>query len=151
MNLVGFCDASFATGSKGRSIDGYVVYLNGMILSYKSRQQKTVALSTSECEYVAAVNVAKKLIFLGNLLENLGFKIDSKKIMCDNLGAIYIAKGANPTKIKHPEVKLFWLRQIEEEEDLQIEFVSSEENLADTFTKALPRPKFEKFPKDMLN
>ena len=59
LTITGFSDASFATGSKGKSVDGYIVYANGMPLSFRSGQQSTIALSTTESEYVAAVGCAK--------------------------------------------------------------------------------------------
>ena len=122
-----------------------------MVLSFKSRQQRTVALSTTESEYIAAVSGAKKILFFANLIEVLNFKVESKTLLCDNLGAVYIAKGTNPTKIKHLEVKMFWLREVEDEEKLMIDYVSTEENIADIFTKALPLKRFTKLRSFMMN
>ena len=58
--ITGFLDASFATGSKGKSVDGFIVYVNGMPVCIRSGQQSTVALSTRESEYIATVGCAKK-------------------------------------------------------------------------------------------
>ena len=140
--ISGFSDASFATGSKGKSVDGYIVYVNGMPVCFRSGQQSTVALSTTESEYVAAVGCAKKMICIKNLMKELDFKVTQTRLFCDNLGAVYISEGTNATKIKHIEVKLFWLRDKIEEKELQMSFVKSEKNVADIFTKPLVVNKF---------
>ena len=123
------------------------MYANGMPLSFRSGQESTIALSTTESEYVAAVGCAKKMISIKNLMKELGFKVDSTQLYCDNLGAIYISEGTNATKIKHNEVKLFWLRDKIEEKKLQMSFVPSEKNIADIFTKPLVHKRFNELRK----
>ena len=86
-----------------------------MPLYFRRGQNSTVALNATGSEYVAAVGCAKKMICMKNLMKELDFKVTLTRFFCDNLGVIYISEGTNATKIKHIEVKLFWLRdEIEE-------------------------------------
>ena len=79
------------------------------------------------------------MMYVANLLEELNFTVKEKVLHCDNLGAIYIAEGANATKIKHIEVKWFWLREKVEAGLLSLSYVESALNIADIFTKPLKK------------
>ena len=67
-------------------------------------------------------------------------------VYCDNEATVTLAKNANGhSKIKHISMKAHWIREIIETKEVLVEGISSEENVADIFTKALHHPKHEKF------
>ena len=81
--LEGFPDMSGDVNSS-RSTSGYVITYAGGAVSWQSRLQKAVALSTTEAEYVAAVEAEKELIWMKNVLSELGMKQETFQLHCDN-------------------------------------------------------------------
>ena len=86
-----FCDRDFAGDKEKRiSITGFCIFYNDCLISWKSRGQKSVFLSSTESEYVAISEVCMEVIFVKNVLVFLGVKLEFPiMIRCDNVGAIY--------------------------------------------------------------
>ena len=95
--LSGFCDADYVGDlNTRRSTIGYVFMLGSSAVSWSSKRQPTVSLSTTEAEYRAAAMAAQESVWLIQLLKNLNQEVDYKiPLFCDNLSSIQLAK--NPT------------------------------------------------------
>lgn len=141
-------DADWANDvSTRRSTTGYVVVLAGAAVSWKSKLQQTVALSTSEAEYMSACAAAQEAIFQRQLLEDLGFpQCEATVIYEDNTGAIALSENpVSHARSKHIDIKYHFVRQKVATGDIKLVHVVSEDQLADLFTKPLDRVKLEKF------
>jgi hypothetical protein len=144
--MVAYADADLAGDiSTRRSTSGYVVKLNGGIISWSSKLQPTVALSTAEAETVATVEAVKQIMHLRLLMHELGFtQLNPTVVYEDNQAAIAMAQGTeNAKRAKHYQLKVCFLQEMRELGEYVYSKVSTDEQLADTFTKALPRDKFK--------
>ena len=93
MVLQGYVDADYAGDlDQRRSITGYVFAVAGCTISWKAELQDTVALSTTEAEYMAAVEASKEALWLQGLVATFGVKQEEVKIHCDSQSAIHLAK-----------------------------------------------------------
>ena len=145
--LRAFCDSDWAGDADDRkSITGFCILLNGCLISWKSRGQKTVTLSSSEAEYVAVSEVCTEILFIKTITDFLGLEISLPiTVLCDNIGAIYIANNPkNNGRTKHINVKYHFIREYVVDGTVQINFVRSEDNLADPFTKNVGRNSYIK-------
>ena len=120
-----------------RSVSGYIIMVNGCVVSWRSRGQKSVTLSSSEAEYVAASETVTEMLFIKNILEGMGETVIlPMKLKVDNVGAIYMAKNQTPgQRTKHVDIRYNYVKELVEKKKLEVEFVRSENNLADVFTK----------------
>ncbi|XP_071700490.1 uncharacterized protein [Rutidosis leptorrhynchoides] len=144
--LHGYTDNDWARSVDDmKSTSGYTFTLRSGVFSWTSKKQETVAQSPAEAEYVAAANSANQAIWLRRILEDMGEKQnEATQIFCDNKSAIAIAK--NPVfhgRTKHIDIKYHFLRESYAKKDIELKYCKTEEQIADIFTKALPRPKFE--------
>jgi hypothetical protein len=91
----GFCDSDYAGDQDSRkSVTGYAIYLLGYMVVWKSKSQRSVALSCSEAEYISILEITKDILFVKQVLDSLGQEIDFPiHIMVDNIGAIYMAEN----------------------------------------------------------
>jgi hypothetical protein len=148
--LAGYADADLGGDiSTRRSTSGYAVMLFGGLISWSSKLQPTVALSTAEAETVATVEAVKQIMHLRLLLHELGFtQHDPTVVFEDNQAAIAMAQGTeNAKRAKHYQLKVCFLQEQRELGEYIYSKVSTDDQLADTFTKALPRDKFTHFRK----
>ena len=123
-------------------------------MSWKSRKQQTVSLSTCEAEYIALAEAAQEGKFLRQLCIDLRIlnTSDSALVNADNQGAIKLAK--NPMfhkRSKHIDIKYHFIRRELELNTIRVEYVASEDNLADIFTKTVSRVKLDKFRRFICN
>ena len=125
---------------------GFIIYLRGVPVSWKSRGQKSVTLSSTEAEFVALSEAAKEIKFIVQVLESMKQKIEFPIIVrVDNVGAIGLSKNLSTSqRTKHIDVRYHFVREFVEEGFIKITFVKSEENHADIFTKNVNREIFEK-------
>lgn len=145
--LFAFTDADYAGDlDSRRSTTGYVLTLNAGPVAWGSIKQKSVALSTTEAEYIAACHTAKEIVWLRNLLHEIGFEqVDSTTLFCDNQSAVRLV--FNPEfhkRTKHIDVQHHFIREKQNDGSLHMQYLPTEEQLADLFTKPLPGPRFEK-------
>ena len=147
VRLNGFVDADWAgdLGSR-KSQSGYVFQLCGGPISWVSKKQSVVALSTTEAEYIAASFATQELIWLRRLLKELGFPQRSVTILHeDNMGAIEVSR--NPRyhgRMKHIDIRHHFLWDAVEDGILILKYCESGSQLADALTKGLARERFEK-------
>lgn len=134
----GYCDADWASDIENRkSCTGYVFLRSSGAISWNSKQQPTVALSTAEAEYMSLSAATQKAMWLKQL-ENEIFQLDKPiNILCDNQSAISLANNNGySARCKHIDIRHHFVRQIVNGKKCVIHYVSTEENAADVFTKA---------------
>ena len=143
-----FCDADWASDTSDRkSISGYVILIAGGAVSWSSKKQATVALSTAEAEYVTATHVAKQVLWQRSLFTELDFPLPTTStIFTDNQASISISHHPEShSRTKHIDIAHYFLRDLISAGILNTIYVNTRENLADMFTKALPRELHEDF------
>jgi hypothetical protein len=109
----------------------------------ESKKQTSIALSSTEAEYVALSEAAREVCWLRNLYEELGFYQQFPTIIKgDNDGSIAMAKNQQfHSRSKHIAIRWHWVRDLVEEGLVKIETCRDPQQTADVLTKALPRPK----------
>ena len=138
MEVVLFSDSDWAGDKETRmSVTGYCVFLQGCPISWKSKGQTSVTLSSSEAELMALSEATKEIRFIYELL--ISMKINVKiPIVCrvDNVGAIFMAENVTATpKSKHIDTRAKFVTQFVDDGFLKIIFVKTAENVSDMFTK----------------
>jgi hypothetical protein len=152
-NLVVYTDSDWAGDKENRhSVTGYIMFLMGVPVMWKSRLQRTVALSSTEAEYYAISETAKEIKFIFQILESIGIKIKLPIIVkVDNVGAIFMAENVTATKLtRHVDARYHYVREFIEEGFIKIIFVKSDDNKADGFTKNLKTELYEKHTESYL-
>ena len=138
--FVGYSDAEYAGDPDGRrSTSGYVFILNGGAMTWSSRKQPIVALSTMESEYIAASDSSREAVWLRGLLTNLGIsQSDPTVLRCDNESAINLAHNPLAHKgSKHIQVRYHFIREQVAGGTIKLEYVDTTKQLADVLTKAV--------------
>jgi phosphoribosyl-AMP cyclohydrolase len=125
-----------------RSTSGYVFNLFGGAISWMSKRQPVVALSTIEVEYMASTHVSKEAIWLKRLCSGIGLVQQDLRIDCDSQSAIFLAK--NPTyhsKTKHIDVQYHFVRDMVEDKKVLLMKVDTLKNVV-SLTKSVSTKKF---------
>jgi len=154
VKLEAYVDSDFAGNTDDRkSVTGYVVLLNGSVISWKSKKQPTVTLSSMEAEYVALTYCVMEIQFVMNLLKEMGVAVDTPVIVNeDNAGALFLAKNHSlGQRTKHIDIKYHYVRDLIENGIIEIKYVQTNWNLADIMTKSLGEEKHDKFAEMLLN
>jgi ribonuclease HI len=142
--IVGYCDASWANDPDTRkSVTGYVFFLAGGPISWSSKRQPTVALSTAEAEYMALSAAAQEAKWLSMFMGELGFQQDTITIYSDNQSAIAIANNpVHHARTKHIDLRHHFIRECVENNIIMLKYITSAKQIADIFTKPLNGPTF---------
>jgi hypothetical protein len=151
---VAWVDADWAGSLDDRkSTTGFIIKMAGGPVSWMSSKQKMVALSSTEAEVLALLEVAKELVWLRRLLSEMGFPIGDKPTLVheDNQSCIALTKGPGSfQRTKHFDLKVHWLRDIVEQNVLDVQYISTDEQQADPFTKPLAVPAFLKITEEFM-
>ena len=148
INLEGYTDADWAgSQTDRRSTSGYMFTLGSAGISWSSKKQATVALSSTEAEYRGAAIATCEEVWIRRLLADLGVYIDGAvTIWCDNMSSIQLAK--NPVfhaRTKHIEVHYHFVREKVMEGEVDLVYVNTNQQVADILTKGLSVEKHTQF------
>ncbi|KAJ3503727.1 hypothetical protein NLJ89_g8305 [Agrocybe chaxingu] len=149
--LEGYTDADGASQDHRRAISGYAFLINGGAVSWSSRKQELVTLSTAEAEYVAATHAAKEAVWLRNFIGEVFEPIEGPTTLhCDNQSAVAIATNGNyHARTKHIDIRYHFIRFVVENGTLKLVYCPTDDMTADTLTKALPSAKAKHFAKSL--
>ena len=141
--LKGYIDVDWVGDLDGRkSTLRYLFTFVGGVVSWQSRLQKCVALSTTEAEYIAANEAGKEMLWLKRFLQELGLKQDVYVVNCDSQSVIDMSKNSMYHSCsKHSEVRYHWLRLVVEQQSFELEKIHTDENPADMLTKVVSSEK----------
>ena len=135
-----------------KSISGYVFIMNSGPISWRSKKQTVVALSSTEAEYVALAETIKEALWLKKLLIDLEIMNQNEAVVVneDNQSCIKLAKNnSSHGRMKHVDIKYHFIRDQVEKEEIQIKYCNTENMVADMFTKSLGRTQYN-FLRDIL-
>jgi hypothetical protein len=146
LELTGYSDSDHAGDIDDRkSTTGVIFFLGGSPVSWQSQKQRVVAISSCEAEYMAATTAACQGIWLARLLgEMLNEKPVKPKLLVDNKSAISLSK--NPVfheRSKHIDIRYHFIRECVEQGRVGIDYIRTNDQLADVLTKALGRLVFQ--------
>jgi hypothetical protein len=145
--ITGMADADYATDKETRrSVSGYSTFLEGAMVSAKSRMQKCVTLSTTEAEMMSMTECVQDMLFIMRILQSMELKVKLPMVIhCNNKGAVDLANNWSTSgRSRHVATKTMFLRELKEEGILKIEWISSEHMVSDVFTKNLGDKDFYK-------
>ena len=151
LQLEAYSDSNY-TGhdpSNAKSTTGNLIFFAGALIAWSSSLQPTIATSSAEAEYTAAYDTSRYIIYFRQFLEELGFHSTSCKnptrIWEDNTACI--SQSKNPTlkhyRTRHIKLHSHYLRDLVSRREVQLEYISTTDQLADILTKPLP-------PRDFL-
>jgi len=144
--LEAWSDADWAANNIDRkSISGYCFKLGVGAVSWRSKKQASVALSSTEAEYMALTQATKEAMWIKFFLTELGvFNSDGIPINVDNQSCVALAK--NPefhARTKHIDIQYHFIREKVEDKSVKLEFCPTDQMVADVLTKALPQEKHQ--------
>lgn len=144
-NLTAFSDADHAGDQiTAKSTSGGAQFLGEKLVSWSSKKQDCTELSTAEAEYVSLSACCAQVLWMRTQLTDYGFTFDRIPMYCDSKSAIAIS--CNPvhhSKTKHIRVRYHFIKEHIEEGTVELFFVKTDYQLADLFTKALPKDRFD--------
>ena len=124
-----------------KSTSGVAFFLGGCLVSWSSKKQSSVSLSTAEAEYIAAAGCCTQILWMKQMLKDMHIQYDDPiPIFCDNTSAISISR--NPmmhSKTKHIPIKYHFLREQVLSKVIKLEYVGTKDQL----TNPLPKSQFE--------
>ena len=120
------------------------------IICWQSYAQKSIALSSTEVEYMAISNCSRQAVWIKTLIEEIGFWLKAIPIYGDNQGLIFISSNAVQEKqIKHIDICYHYIHKLIGAKQVDLYFVPGEMNPANIFTKNLAKVKFTQFQNQM--
>ena len=146
--LYGYCDADWAGCVETRkSTSGHIFRVGDCTISWRSKKQPIVTLSSTEAEYVSLCGAAQECVWLRNLFEDVGFKQGGATMLFeDNQGAIALSRNPKDhPRTKHIDVKYHYIRETIEKKCIDVSYCPTTDMVADVLTKGLPKHSFEKF------
>jgi hypothetical protein len=148
--LVGFSDASWETA---KSTSGWVVLWQSAALSWGSRQQKSIALSTCEAEIIALSEATKDMVYFRKLVSGLGDAEPGPSLLhTDSKSARDVSYNPeHHDRMKHVARRHFFVRDMVESFEIEVPFVRTDDNIADFFTKPLAGKKFHAMRCKIMN
>jgi hypothetical protein len=145
--LVGYADADGSMNEDRHAVSGYAFLIEGGAVSWSSKRQEIISLSTTEAEYVAATHASKEALWLRSFISLVFSPLVNPTILhCDNQSAIALARDHQyHARTKHIDIRFHFIRWVVEENKITLVYCPTEEMLTDTLTKALPSVKAKHF------
>ena len=148
--LCAYVDAAFADNENRRSTAGWVFFVHGNVTAYDSHTIKRVVTSSTEAECSALTIVGKENQWQRQMYEALtGTSINETPIHCDNTAAIALTTAGVTKRSRHFDIEWFKFQDLVENRELKVQWVPTDNNVADFFTKKLAPDKFTRF-RDIL-
>jgi hypothetical protein len=134
-------DSDWGVGDGRKSISGFFIMLGDSPLSWSSKQQVVVALSSCEAEYLSTTQCAKDILWFRNLFDALGFpQISATILLCDNQGTISCTHDPHiHTRMKHIDIRAHFIRDCVNKNLIDVIYISNQSNIADLLTKPLAK------------
>src|SRR5882762_8726277 len=144
VELLGYCDADHANSTDhGRSISGYAMMLGNGCFSWSSKKQTATALSTGEAEYYATTHAGREVLWLRQLLTEIGFAPTiGTTLHIDNTSSIRMIETPDQVtnRTKHINIAYHWIREEVQKQSIKPVYVPSDQNISDIFTKGFHAP-----------
>lgn len=148
-DVKGYVDADWAGNPDNRkSCTGLVFIFAGAAVSWESKKQTSVALSSTEAEYMALSQASKEAVYLRNLVIELGITLHNNSIVLfnDNVGAQQLAKNpVHHPRTKHIDIRYHFVRELIEEGVITTNYLCTGDMIADIFTKNVTKAKHIRF------
>nr|GEU81896.1 retrovirus-related Pol polyprotein from transposon TNT 1-94 [Tanacetum cinerariifolium] len=143
--LTAYADADHAgCQDTRRSTSGSAQFLGDKLVSWSSKKQQSTAIFTTEVEYIAMSGCCAQILWMRSQLTNYGFDFNKIPLSCDNRSAIALCcNNVQHSRSKHIDICHHFIREQVKRGVVELHFVSTDYQLADIFTKALPRQRFE--------
>ena len=134
-----FADSDWAMCDSRKSVSGYVIECGGGPLSWSSKQQAIVALSSCEAEYISCTHCARQIIWLRSLFNELGYAQTQPSILyCDNQGTVACTHDPHShSRMKHIDIRQHFVRACVNDRIIDVHHIPGTQNPADLFTKSL--------------
>ena len=136
-----------------RSRFGYLIYFGNALVSWKSKLGSVVTLSTAEAEYMCATHACKEIMWIKHLLKELG-KCQKYPVVINEDNQACIAMAKNPVvsgRNKHMEIKMHYVRQCVDQNEVTLRYIGTRDQLADILTKNLPASIFLPMREKIIN
>ncbi|TLX70168.1 DDE-type integrase/transposase/recombinase [Labilibacter sediminis] len=128
-----------------KSTSGGCQFLGDKLVSWQSKKQTCVSISTAESEYIAAASCCSQILWIQSQLLDYGYKMKKIPIYCDSTSAISICHNpVQHSKTKHIDLRYHFIKDHVQEGNIEIHFIPTAEQLADVFTKALHETTFNR-------
>jgi hypothetical protein len=147
MKIEAYSDSDWGGDREDRkSTSGYVVLVNGNVVSWCVKKQRVVAMSTAEAEWIALNECVREVVWIVQLMGELGVKVQQPvTVYEDNQSTIKICENdVMHDAMKHVAMAYHWVREQVKEKKIELQWVASHDQLADIFTKSLGRVAFER-------
>ena len=143
--LAGYSDVDWAGNADDRkSTSRGCFYVGNNLVSWMSKKQNSISLSIVEVDYIAAGSCCTQLLWMQKLLHDYGICQEHLTIYCDNTSAINISKNpVQHSQTKHIKIRNHFIRELVKDGTLTLEFIHTEDQMADLFTKPLDSKRFE--------
>ncbi|GKA89175.1 retrovirus-related pol polyprotein from transposon TNT 1-94 [Tanacetum coccineum] len=127
-----------------RSTSGSAQFLGAKLVSWSSKKQKSTAISTTEAEYIVMPRCCAQILWMRSQLTDYGFVFNKTPLYCDNRSVIGLCcNNVQHSRSKHIDIRHHFIREQVQKGMVELYFVTTDYQLADIFTKALPRERFE--------
>ena len=148
LDIYGYSDSDWASSTEDRrSTTGYYFALNasGPPISWKSRKQPTVALSSCEAEYMALSAATQEILYLIKVMKDLKIQVNPV-ILSDSQSALYLVQNpTNHNRTKHIDIRYHFVREKYASGIVDLRYVQRDDNVADLFTKPSTKQNLLKF------
>jgi hypothetical protein len=123
-----------------KSILGHMLFVNGVLVGWRSKKQKVVSLSSYEAEFYVLAEAVKEIPFSIQVLAFLGVPVETLvTVYMDNIGAIFVSENpSSSSRTRHVSTRYFYVMDLQNDKVIIVKFIGSAKNLADIATKNVP-------------
>ncbi|GAV79463.1 hypothetical protein CFOL_v3_22928 [Cephalotus follicularis] len=133
-----------------KSTSGSCQFIGSMLVSWFSKKQNSVALSTTEAEYIAVGSCCAQALWMKQQLVDYGHRFSKIPIKCDNTSSICLSKNhVHHSRTKHIDIRHHFIRDHIEKEDVTLTYIPTQEQIADIFIKPLDESTFSHFRREL--